>query len=121
MHSMGCLVFGPPRGGDPSSDEIKAASERLIAQFEEAKAMGQFRIEIVAVGGHGCKREIGDGEVVEGCGNPGCPDCETRAFVASFRQRNSVEKATFTHWPGTPGEVQDDLLTGKRTGSFNKG
>lgn len=31
---------------------------------------------------------------------------------------NTVSKAILTHWPGEPSQVQDDLLTNKRTGSF---
>lgn len=80
--------------------------------------MGQFRIEITAVGGHGCQREIKDGGMVPGCGEEGCPDCKVRRFLEDFRKSNNVEQATLTHWPNTPHEVKDDLLTGVRTGSF---
>jgi len=84
--------------------------------------MGNFRIEIDAVGGHGCQREIGDGETVtQWCGQSSCPDCKARAFVADLKSTgNSIAKATLTHWPGMPSQVQDDLLSGKRTGSFGK-
>lgn len=81
--------------------------------------MGTFRIEIEAVGGHGCQREVGYGGVVAGCQRMGCPDCETRRFVALLRsQGNSVGSATLRHWPGEPTEVRDDLLSGKREGGF---
>ncbi len=80
--------------------------------------MGQFRVEVIAVGGHGCQREVKDGGIVTGCGQATCPDCVTREYVAKMRASNSVEKAELTHWPGTPGEVRDNLLTGVRTGSF---
>ena len=81
--------------------------------------MGTYRIEIQAVGGHGCQRDVTDGQVVYGCGRIGCPDCEAREFVWRLREKGqSVEKATLTHWPGTPSEVSDDLLTGIRAGSF---
>ncbi len=81
--------------------------------------MGRFRIEITAVGGHGCQRELKDGAQVPGCGQPTCPDCQARALVASLqRTGNSVQQATLTHWPGDPHEVVDDLLTGVRKGSF---
>jgi hypothetical protein len=81
--------------------------------------MGNFRIEIEAFGGHGCQREVKDGGTVEACGSPFCPDCLTRNFVSGLTaQGNDVKTATFTHWPGEPGEVKDDLLTGKRTGNF---
>lgn len=81
--------------------------------------MGQFRIEIDAVGNHGCEREVKDGGKLTGCGQPGCTDCVTRDFVASLRGSGaSVSQAAITHWPGTEGQVVDDLVTGKRQGSF---
>ncbi len=80
--------------------------------------MGRYRIEIVAVGGHGCNRDIKEGGTSYGCGRMGCPDCEARRFVRELQRSQTVEKAEFTHWPGTPTEVRDDLLTGKRGGSF---
>ena len=81
--------------------------------------MGDFRIEVNAVGGHGCQRELKDGANVESCGNPGCPDCLARKFVADLKaQGQSVKDALLIHWPnGTP-TIVDNLLTGKRTGSF---
>jgi hypothetical protein len=82
--------------------------------------MGQFRIEITAVGGHGCEREVKDGGKVYGCGRIGCPDCEIRDLLLRWRLKNtaSIERATLTHWPGTPQEVIDDLVEGTRRGSF---
>jgi hypothetical protein len=82
--------------------------------------MGMYRIEIEATGGHGCQRDKKDGETVYGCGQMGCPDCEVRRFIRHLRieMGNAVTKATLTHWLGEPGEVQDDLLTQKRKGSF---
>lgn len=81
--------------------------------------MGQFRVEVTATGGHGCQRELKDGEQVEGCGQPHCPDCIARGFVKELRDRGaSVETAELIHWPGQPGEVRDDLLSKKRSGSF---
>ena len=81
--------------------------------------MGNFNITVKAVGGHGCQREIKDGETVEGCGQPGCPDCQARQFVADLKASNTnVESATITHWPGQPSEVVDDLVTKIRKGSF---
>lgn len=74
--------------------------------------MGQYRIEIVAVGGHGCQREKKDQEVVYGCGHMDCPDCLTAKFVADlYRANNSIEKATLTHWPGTESEVVDNFVS----------
>jgi hypothetical protein len=82
--------------------------------------VGQFKVEVIAVGPHGCDRETKDGETVEPCGNEErCPDCMTRALVDTIKESGmEIEKATFTHWPGTASEVEDDLLTGKRKGSF---
>lgn len=82
--------------------------------------MGQFKIEITAVGGHGCQREIRDGGTVFGCNHFGCPDCEVRNFLLKLKTFNiaQLEHATITHWPGTEGEVVDNLLTRIRTGSF---
>jgi hypothetical protein len=81
--------------------------------------MGQFKIEIVAVGGHGCQREVKDGGQVFGCGYNRCPDCTVRELVAKLlRDGNQVESATITHWPGQESQVVDNLLTKHRKGSF---
>jgi hypothetical protein len=82
--------------------------------------MGQFRITVTAVGGHGCQREVKDGETLrEFCGSSTCPDCAGREFVRTLkRQGQNVEQAKLEHWPGTPSQVTDDLVTGQRTGSF---
>ena len=81
--------------------------------------MGKFLIEIEAVGGHGCQRELKDGVEVPGCGHEHCPDCAARRLVTELiRKGNSVVKAKLTHWPGDPHSVEDDLLTGIRKGSF---
>jgi hypothetical protein len=81
--------------------------------------MGQFRVTVEAVGGHGCQREKGDGEVVMGCERSGCPDCIAREFVRRLKRSGAtVDKALLQHWPETETEVRDDLLTGIRSGSF---
>jgi hypothetical protein len=81
--------------------------------------MGAFKIEIEAAGGHGCQREVKDGGTVYGCGSVHCPDCLAREFVALLKNKGyPIDKATFTHWPGQPEQVQDDLLTRVRKGSF---
>jgi hypothetical protein len=82
--------------------------------------MGQFRVEVTAVGGHGCQRQIKDGgQVQQFCGIPGCPDCAAREFVRLLKRTGaSLEKAEIIHWPGTSTEVRDDMLTGLRKGSF---
>lgn len=69
--------------------------------------MGQYRMEITAVGGHGCARKPVEGERVYGCHRDDCPDCQFAAFVERLCRRGGLERATFTHWPGTPEEVVD--------------
>lgn len=82
--------------------------------------MGQFRVEVTAVGGHGCQRQVKDGQQLQQfCGSPSCPDCTAREFVRDLKRIGvSVESAVLRHWPDTTTEVQDDLLTGKRKGNF---
>lgn len=82
--------------------------------------MGHYRIEIQAVGGHGCHRdEVKDGqEITAPCGNASCPDCKAGAFVQDLRKTENVESAKLIHWPDTPEQVVDDLVTGVRQGSF---
>jgi hypothetical protein len=82
--------------------------------------MGQFKIEIVAVGGHGCQRAIYDREKVdESCKWSNCPDCKAREFVKWLKARGiNVEVALLKHWPGTEHQVIDDLSTLVRTGEF---
>jgi hypothetical protein len=89
--------------------------------------MGDFRILIEAIGGHGCGREAKDGQTVNRCNRRGCPDCEAIRFVDELKRANNVQLAKVEHWPvpgaaGTtrtenPGPV-DDLLTGIRHGQF---
>lgn|ERR1700694_5065483 len=90
--------------------------------------MGHFRLNMLAVGGHGCQREKGDGIAVLGCNNPHCPDCITREYIRRLQRGGStIVSAKLTHWPADePGlgyvkenEVVDDLLTGVRVGSFD--
>ena len=89
--------------------------------------MGDYVIRVHAVGGHGCQREKKHGETVEGCGQPGCPDCMARDFVRRLKDSgNNVKVATLTHWPAELEvysgqdlqEVRDNLLTGVRKGQF---
>lgn len=94
--------------------------------------MGDFRITIEALGGHGCQREIKDGGHVVGCERRDCPDCMARELVRRMKRAGmTLHKAEIVHWPhdfvpphgGTPTysleqEVRDDLLTGQRHGSF---
>ncbi|SRR6266571_77835 len=89
--------------------------------------MGDFRIVIEAMGGHGCQREKGDGDHVIGCEQHGCPDCMVRELVRRMRRGGvTLNKAEIVHWPADMEghgyslnhEVRDDLLTGLRRGTF---
>lgn len=96
--------------------------------------MGDFRITIDAVGGHGCNREANDGDRLVRCHRDDCPDCQAERFVQQLMARGcSIHGAKLEHWPkvmhggglrpdvpthqGGPGPV-DDLLLGHRTGKF---
>lgn len=91
--------------------------------------MGDFRIVIEAVGGHGCQRSVPAGGAVGRCENEHCPDCKAREFVSELKRSNNVSKAELIHWPAhgtaistTPGAVivrpKDDLLGGTRVVPF---
>lgn len=72
--------------------------------------MGDFRIEMNAVGGHGCQREVKDGGTVYGCGSMMCPDCITARYVADMKRTGAIIKgAKLTHWPGSKEEVVDEF------------
>lgn len=82
--------------------------------------MGDFRVVVKAVGGHGCQREVKDGGQIQMyCGSRGCPDCIAREFVRELKRAgHMVLEASFIHWPDSNNEVRDDLITLKRAGSF---
>lgn len=96
--------------------------------------MGDFRITVEGVGGHGCDRlakptVLGEpGAHVNRCRRMDCPDCRAIDFVDTLKRSGcSVSVAKLEHWPvpgaaGTtrtedPGPV-DDLLSGMRDRSF---
>lgn len=82
--------------------------------------MGQFNVSVTAVGNHGCQREVKDGEHVVGCEQSQCTDCVTREYIRRLKRTGAmVGGAVITHWPGTANEVRDDLVTGRRSGSFS--
>lgn len=83
--------------------------------------MGQFRVEVTAVGGHGCQRQVKEGEQLQQfCGNPTCPDCEAREFVRRYKRLGvMVEHATITHWPGQASEVQDEIFPANKRAKGN--
>jgi hypothetical protein len=83
--------------------------------------MGNYRIIVDAVGGHGCERNVLDGQSTIGCQQRNCPDCTTREYVRRMKSigGNNVNSALLVHWPETDSQVIDDLLTGERIGDFS--
>lgn len=89
--------------------------------------MGQFRVTVQGLGDHGCMRELADGETVIGCERHNCVDCITREYVRRLKRvgvfNYGGDVARLEHWPTDDiqepsGKVVDDLLSGKRLGSF---
>ena len=98
--------------------------------------MGDFRIIIDAVGGHGQDRSKKDGEVVDFTGDSTfhsatTPEAITQVLLAALRSTGcSITDAKIVHWPadnyGGPEsngreagkEVVDNLITGVRTNQF---
>ena len=77
--------------------------------------MGNYKIEIEAVGGHGCDRKAQPGEALHLPHDENCPDCIAKRFVEQLgKSGSSVMYATLTHWPENPDLVVDDLKNGKR-------
>ena len=81
--------------------------------------MGDFRVEVNAIGGHGCQRELKDGSTVEPCGSDSCPDCIARRMVVELQAKGSIVRdALLIHWPNSTPTIVDNLLTKKRSGTF---
>lgn len=82
--------------------------------------MGNYRIVINAAGGHGQDRGKGNGETVDfEADSASSPEAILARAVAELQATgNSVTEATVHHWPGSGSEVVDNLLTGRRIGSF---
>jgi len=76
--------------------------------------MGNFKIEIEAVGGHGVCREVKEGERIPyDAAHEGEPDVLAKRFVEAFGKTNTIVSAKLTHWPdNTP--IVDNLVTGVR-------
>jgi hypothetical protein len=67
--------------------------------------MGDFRMTIEAVGGHGCDRKAKQGDQVTGCGRMDCPDCVFSAFVSQMQRLGMKPNiATMHHWPADMGK-----------------
>lgn len=83
--------------------------------------MGNFKIEIEAVGGHGIQREVKEGEAIDYAGADARePDVMAKRFVDEFAKTNTVLSARLTHWPDTS-PIIDNLKTGIReSGDFTE-
>ena len=88
--------------------------------------MGDFRIVVEGLGGHGVQRDKGDGATidfaVEGVHTADAMGAELVTLLRSYGVQ--VKVARIEHWPADlgysePGPV-DDLLTGKRQGDWPK-
>jgi Asp-tRNA(Asn)/Glu-tRNA(Gln) amidotransferase A subunit family amidase len=85
--------------------------------------MGNFRIEIEAVGPHGEpfeRRKIGDGEELDFESLPeSSVDRVAHEAVEALKARGAtINSAKLIHWPGQSSEVVDDVLAKQRHGSF---
>ena len=82
--------------------------------------MGNFKIEIEAVGGHGIAREVKEGEHIPYATDGTSPDELAQRFVGDFAKSNSIVSAKLIHWPDTT-PIVDNLLTGVREfGAFTE-
>ena len=77
--------------------------------------MGNFKVELHAVGDHLGERHVGDGETLQGNVQPGDVghlDTIVHKFVEDLQAAGaSVESAVLTHWPDSADSIEDDLLT----------
>lgn len=83
--------------------------------------MGNFKIEIEAVGGHGSAREVAQGNAIPYDKLvPTEPDAVVKDFVERFGKLNNVVSAKLIHWPDTT-PIVDNLITGVREhGDFSE-
>lgn len=84
--------------------------------------MGNFRIEIEAVGSHMVDREVKDGGIVNfNADGYFTPDALAKRFVEELEQTGaSMVTAKIIHWPDQSNTVTDDLVTGKRKEHLNE-
>lgn len=76
--------------------------------------MGNFKIEIEAIGNHGTDRNAKQGEPINfGEPGPNSPDALAKQFAEQLAARCSVVTAKLTHWPDTT-PIIDNLKTGVR-------
>lgn len=83
--------------------------------------MGNFKIEIEAIGNHGTDRTAKEGEPINlGDPGPNNPDALASQFVAKLAESCNLVGAKLTHWPDTT-PIVDDLKTGTRVaGDFQE-
>lgn len=77
--------------------------------------MGNFKIEIEAVGGHGTQRDVKQGEVIDYAkSHPSEPDAMAAEFVKQMTVAGMPPvRAKLIHWPDSS-PIVDDLVSGKR-------
>jgi hypothetical protein len=83
--------------------------------------MGNFKIEIEAVGNHGTDRTAKQGEAIAfGDPGPSNPDALAKAFTDALAAGSTIVNAKLTHWPDTT-PIVDNLKTGHRdAGDFQE-
>lgn len=76
--------------------------------------MGDFKVELRAVGDHLGERHVGDGGTLQGNVQPGDVghlDTIVHKFVEDLKAAGaSIESAVLTHWPNSSDPIEDDLL-----------
>lgn len=101
-----------PEGKDSLIIQPGFAGESVTEEGESI--MGDFRIVIDAVGGHGDDRTAKEGEPITIKpieGEYASPDQLAKQFVDVLKVKGLYNlRATLTHWPGQPSEVVDDLV-----------
>lgn len=76
--------------------------------------MGNFKIEIEAVGGHGTQRETLQGGTIDySKAHENDVDRLAKDFVDGYKAHASVISAKIVHWPDTT-PIVDNLLSGMR-------
>ncbi len=90
--------------------------------------MGNFKIVINGVGGHGDDRDAMPGDALRFEGDSTGPTASPDAFARFVGEQAKMKgwlghggSALLIHWPGEPGEVVDDIAAGKRLHGSCKG
>jgi hypothetical protein len=69
--------------------------------------MGDFRVTVEGIGGHGWDRKAKAGDELVSCSRTDCPDCLTAKYITDMKRITSIHKATFHHWPA---DMKDHTL-----------